>query len=103
MEQPVNDMRTTVDLLSFLRGLRDADGSALLDAEDLALFELTKLRRVDVKGRSVDHVRKVLVDAGMAGAPANRIAEALCEDINGLSLTAGLASLSLGSLQPPPA
>ncbi len=89
MEQPVNDMRTTADLLTFLRGLRDADGSALLDAEDLALFEQAKLRRVDVKGRSAEELEEWLVKYKVAPGPARRIAKALCEAINGRVVATG--------------
>ncbi len=59
----MNALRTTAELVAFLRGLSDDDGSALLD-EDLAL-EKTKLKRVDVKGRSVEQLAEWLEKRGL--------------------------------------
>ncbi len=77
-------LHSTDDLVAFLRRLVQ-DKKLDVQEKHVVAFEATEMNRGDVKGRSVEDVMKVLVIAGMAGAPANRIAEALCAAINGAS------------------
>ncbi len=54
----------------------------------------SKMSRDNVQGRSVEQLTEWLVKYGVAPGPAERIAEAVCEAINGPSVTADLGALS---------
>ncbi len=82
MEQPANAMRTRADLVAHLRKLV-GEKKLTVDEEDLRAFEATKMNRDNVHGRSVEQVMMLLVTAGVSVGPAQLIAEALYEAING--------------------
>jgi hypothetical protein len=88
MEQPANAMRTTADLVAFLRQLM-GEKKLSVDGDDLGAFAATKMNRDNVQGRSVEQVRDDLIASKVPGGPARLIADALCEAINGAVIAVG--------------
>jgi hypothetical protein len=74
-----NPMKTTADLVAWLRGRREL---LRLIKEDLELFAKTRIDPSDIEGKSAEYVESILGKL-LAPAPARRIAEALCKEING--------------------
>jgi hypothetical protein len=73
-------MKTTADLVAWLRGRREL---LRLIEEDLELFAKTRIDPSDIQGKSAEDVTRLLVISGLPGGPAHRISEALCKEING--------------------
>ena len=72
-------MKATSDLVAWLRDRRQL---LRLIEEDLELFAKTRIDPSDILGKRAEYVASILGKL-LAPAPAHRIAEALCKEING--------------------